>query len=241
MFDRCKTRGFELFEGDFLTTSSNNTTALSESNKRVLVDTISALHDANAPLDKIERVLSRDRQLSQKVLNIVNSAATGIVREVESLRQAIMLIGLDKLKNIANVLILSNLKHKPHELTVIALTRAHMCESLALTLNNRARSDSYFTVGLASTLSAFLDEPLSKILPIIGLEMPTVNAIMEGSGNEGKLLSIVKAYEQAEWHLLDWHYLDTHQLDIATINRCYLESLEWVSTMMQNLGVNNEH
>jgi len=241
MFNHCKLVGFELFEGDFLTKADMDNEQLTADAEHRLIETMAALHDANAPLDKIERILARDRHLSQKVLSIVNSAATGIVREVESLRQAIMLIGLDKLKNIANLLILSNIKHKPHELTVIALTRAHMCEALALVMNNRARCDSYFTAGLVSTLDAFLDAPLPELLEKIGLPINMVNAILHKEGNEGALLKTVKAYEQAQWNLLDWEYLNAHRLDAETINRCYLESLEKVTTMMHTLGVNPEH
>lgn len=245
LFEYCKTVGFDLFEGDFLTQPRlpkvpiKPNTPLADT-KRTLMAMMSALHDTNAPLDKIERVLAHDRQLSQKVLSMVNSAATGIVREVESLRQAIMLIGLDKLKNIANLLILANIKDKSHELTVLALTRAHLCELLALTINSRARSDNYFTVGLVSTLDAFLDEPIAELLNSMGMQNNLAEAILNYTGTEGVLLKIVIAYEQARWELIDWTVLEGYGINADTLNRRYLESLEWVSEMMHSLGIQGE-
>lgn len=245
-FEHCKKLGFDLFEGDFLTQptitdKSAKISAQQAESKLKLIEMMSALHNANAPLDKIERVLSHDRQLSHKVLSLVNSAATGVVREVESLRQAIMLIGLDKLKNIANLLLLANIKDKPHELSVLALTRAHMCEVLALSIDSRARSDSFFTVGLVSIMDAFLDEPLNTLLDSMGIQQHLVDAIIHHAGNEGALLKIVKAYEQAQWHNIDWAYLDAHDISAEILNRRYMETLEWVSEMMHSMGVNSEN
>lgn len=245
LFEHYKNVGVNLFAGDFLTQpnipdSAKKITTQQTESKRTLMEMLSTLHDANAPLDKIERVLAKDRQLSQKVLSLVNSAATGIVREVESLRQAIMLIGLDKLKNIANLLLLANIKEKPHELTVIALTRAHMCEVLALSINSRARSDSFFTVGLVSMMDAFLDEPLGVLLNSMGIQHNLIDATLNYAGSEGALLKIVKAYEQAAWNDIDWAYLDAHYINAEMLNRRYLESLEWVSEIMHSLGVYEE-
>ena len=68
-----------------------------------MLQLLSALYDQDVPIEKIERMIARDTLLSFKLLRLVNSAAFGLSRNIESLRQAIMLLGLNKLRNWVNL------------------------------------------------------------------------------------------------------------------------------------------
>ena len=147
MFEQCKALGFDLFQGYFLAKPRVITGRKISENKQSVLQLLSALHDMDVPIEKVERMIARDTLLSFKLLRLINSAAFGLSRDVGSLRQAIMLLGFNKLRNWVNLLALSNLSGKPHELSVAALTRARMCELIASKMNQRNRVDSYFTVG----------------------------------------------------------------------------------------------
>jgi EAL and modified HD-GYP domain-containing signal transduction protein len=167
----------------------------------------------------------------------VNSAAFGLSRDVESLRQAIMLLGLNKLRNWVNLLALSNLSGKPHELSVAALTRARMCELIASKMNQRNRPDAYFTVGLLSTLDAFLDTPLKELLSNLSLSESLNQAMLTHAGPEGLVLHIVQAHEQGQWQDIDWDHLAGLGLTPDHIAHIYVESLHWVAETMNTLGL----
>jgi c-di-GMP phosphodiesterase len=237
MFEQCKTLGFDLFQGYFLARPKVISGRKISENKQTVLQLLSTLHDPNAPIDKIERMIARDPLLSFKLLRLVNSAAFGLSRDVESLRQAIMLLGLNKLKNWVNLLALSNLGGKPHELSVAALTRARMCEMIATKINSRLRPDSYFTVGLLSTLDAFLDVPLEELLSKLSLSEPLNQAMLQHLGPEGLILKIVKAHELGLWDAIDWHYLESQGVLPESISAIYLEALTWVEETMSNLGI----
>lgn len=238
MFDECKALGFDLFQGYFLARPQIITGRTISENKQSVLQLLSALHDPNIPIDKIERMIASDPLLSFKLLRLVNSASFGLNREVDSLRQAIMLLGFNKLRNWVNLLALSNLGGKPHELSVTALTRARLCELISGKLAGNGRGDSFFTVGLLSTLDAFMDMPLEKLLTHLSLSESLNQAILNYEGLEGMALKTVLANEAGQWNKIDWDYLGNHGIDPGTLAELYVETLAWVTETMDNLGVN---
>ncbi|HSX51091.1 MAG TPA: HDOD domain-containing protein [Cellvibrio sp.] len=237
MFEQCKALGFDLFQGYFLAKPRVITGRKISENKQSVLQLLSALHDPDIAIDKIERMIARDTLLSFKLLRLVNSAAFGLRRNVDSLRQAIMLLGLGKLKNWVNLLALSNLSGKPHELSVAALTRARMCEMISTQLKQQSRPDTSFTVGLLSTLDAFLDMPLDELLRNLSLSEALNQAMLAHAGPEGMVLQLVQAHEQGHWQEIDWAHLETLGLTPEILAEIYVNSLHWVAETMNSLGV----
>uniref|UniRef100_UPI001EE77CFB EAL and HDOD domain-containing protein n=1 Tax=Cellvibrio sp. OA-2007 TaxID=529823 RepID=UPI001EE77CFB len=237
MFEQCKALGFDLFQGYFLAKPRVITGRKISENKQSVLQLLSALHDQDVPIEKIERMIARDTLLSFKLLRLVNSAAFGLSRNIESLRQAIMLLGLNKLRNWVNLLALSNLSGKPHELSVAALTRARMCEMIATKMNQRNSPDTYFTVGLLSTLDAFLDSPLEELLRSLSLSESLNNAMLTHAGPEGMVLQVVQAHEQGHWQNINWPQLAALGLTPNLIAEIYVDSLHWVAETMNSLGL----
>ena len=237
MFEACKDMGFDLFQGYFLAKPQILTGKKIAENKQSALMLLSALQNPDVPLDKIERMIASDTILSFKLLRLVNSAAFGLNREIESLRQAIILLGLNKLRNWVNLLVLSNLGGKPHELSVAALARARMCEQLANHLPAHKRTDSFFTAGLFSILDAFLDTPMAKLLETLSLSKPITSAILNFDGDEGKILHTVQAYEKGAWSEIDWRFLDSQEISPELLSTIYVEAIKWVTDTMAGLGV----
>ncbi len=240
MFEHCKMLGFDLFQGYFLAKPKVITGKKVSENKQSVLQLLAALHDPNISIEKIERMIARDTLLSFKLLRLVNSAAFGLSRSVDSLRQAIMLLGLNKLKNWVNLLALSNLSGKPHELSIAALTRARMCELIAAEINQQSRPDSFFTVGLLSTLDAFLDTPLKDLLASLSLSEGINKAMLEHSGPEGMVLEVVQLHEQGDWEKIDWQTVGKTGLTPDRLAEIYVSSLRWVAETMNTLGLSTE-
>jgi EAL and modified HD-GYP domain-containing signal transduction protein len=237
MLEFCKSAGFDLFQGYFLARPQIISGRKMSDNKQSVLQLLSALQDPDVPVDKIEKMLARDTVLSFKLLRLVNSAAFGLARKVDSLKQAIMLLGLNKIKNWVNILAMSNLGDKPHELSVSALTRARMCELIANQLNGKLKVDGFFTVGLLSTLDAFMDAPMATLLDSISLSQHINDAILKQLGNEGKVLEIITYYEKGDWDNIDWDYLTTNNISAEKLAQIYVETLEWVDKTVNELGI----
>src|SRR5690606_30277728 len=97
----------------------------------------------------IERVILTDSVLVFKILRMANSALFHLQREITSIRQALTLLGMDRVRSWAQLLALSNLENKPAALYVTAMVRARLGELLAKRSNHPALSaDQQFTIGL---------------------------------------------------------------------------------------------
>lgn len=240
MLEKCMEMGFDLFQGYFLAKPKVITGKKLKENHQSVLRLLSALHDPDVSLDTVELFIARDALLSFKLLRLVNSAAFGLSRNVSSLHQAIMLLGLNKLKSWVYLLTLSGLNGKPHELSITALTRARLCEDIAARAFPQTRLDSFFTVGLLSTLDAFLDAPLCEILSDLSLEESINQAILGFEGPEGAVLKVVHAYEQGRWDDIDWAYLESLGIDATDLGDIYVKSLRWVSNIMSDLAEVNE-
>ncbi len=240
MLEFCKSMGFDLFQGYFLARPQIITGRKMSDNKQSVLQLLSALQDPDVPVEKIERMIARDTVLSFKLLRLVNSAAFGLARKIDSLKQAIMLLGLNKIKNWVNILAMSNLGDKPHELSVAALTRARMCELIANQLNGKSNADGYFTVGLLSTLDAFMDLPMANLLESISLSKHINDAILNQLGSEGKVLEITTHYEKGEWDKIDWSYLNQNGISADQLAQIYVDTLEWVDKTINDLGITDK-
>lgn len=237
MLERCKALGFDLFQGYFLARPKIISGRKISESKQAVLQLLAALHDPEVSILRVEQLLSQDPVLSYKLLRLVNSAAFALPRTIESLRQAITLLGLDIIKNWVNLLAMANLGNKPTELSVAALTRARMCEALAKIMRNEARQDAFFTVGLLSTLDAFMDVPLDVLLSNLSLSRELSEALLQHRGDEGRILDVVEHYEQGAWEAIDWTYLESVGITPSQLSQAYLEALEWVSQTMDQIGL----
>lgn len=238
MLEFCKEAGFDLFQGYFLARPKVIKGRKITENKQAVLQLLSVLHDPDVSLEQIEQLIARDPMLSYKLLRLVNSAAFALPRTIESLRQAITLLGLNIIKNWVNLLAMANLGDKPAELSIAALTRARMCEIIAASMTGKKRQDTFFTVGLLSTLDAFMDAPLEVLLSNISLSEQLNEALLKHLGDEGKVLDIVEHYERAEWDKIDWSYLQSRNITPDSLSHIYLDALTWVTTTMDTMGIN---
>ncbi len=237
MLEFCMDAGCDLFQGYFLAQPKIIRGRRVAENKQAVLQLVSALHNPDVPMEQIEKLIARDPALSYKLLRLVNSAAFALPRTVESLRQAVTLLGLNIIKNWVNLLAMANLGDKPMELSIAALTRARMCEMIAHHINQRQRQDTFFTVGLLSTLDAFMDAPLIELLENLSLSDQLKKALLAHLGEEGKVLDIVEHYERAEWDAIDWRFLQDRHISSQSLSQIYLESLRWVATTAESAGI----
>lgn len=222
-FELCLRMGFEYFQGYFMQQPKvMRATSLSTSHAPTLL-LLASLYRAEVDLDEIEEIIAHDVSLSYKLLRYLNSPLFPVRRQVDSIRQALIYLGVEELRSWAALIVLSAVKGKPQELMVVLATRAKMCELLAegLQLPN---PKSYFTIGLFSGLDALLDAPLSEILEQLALGDELAGALLQRSGEGGRILKSVLKYEQGSWT-----QLEQMQLSHALLLESYLGGLRWAS------------
>lgn len=221
--------GGDYFQGYFL--SSPQVVAgrrLGTSQQAVLQ--ILAELQTTADLHEIAELIRRDVALSYKLLNFINSAHFALPRRIDTVEQAVVLLGLEPIKRWVSLLMLSTERQKrPKELIKIALIRARMCELLAAATNN-ADSNQAFLIGLFSNLDALLGVPLAEILKALPLA-EEVQAGLSHQGPLGEILSCTLNYER--WQLAG---ACCSGLSLTTIGRIYLDSLAWAQQVYSRLA-----
>ncbi|MDO3386402.1 HDOD domain-containing protein [Gilvimarinus sp. SDUM040013] len=228
MLEQCKAMGCDMFQGYFLERPAIIEGHRLNESKQAVLQLLAKLNEANVAFTDVEEIISRDPVLSFKLLRLVNSAAFGLPRTIESLRQALTLLGLKIIKNWIGLLAMAKLGDKPAELSAQALTRAKLCELMAAQTRPESQCDTFFTAGLLSMLDAFMDSPLESVLAEIQLSEELKAALLDYSGEEGNFLRTVIHYEHGEWNAIDWDYLKTKDLDPGSLSTLYLQTLCWV-------------
>ena len=224
-FTYYKTLGFEYFQGYFFCRPDVVKGQRSPTNRLVILELLAKLQHPETTFHELEALISRDVSLSYKVLRAANAAIYSQARKVESIHQALRLVGLTAMTNIVSLFLLANIDDKPHELLITAMVRAKMCEQLAR-LMQQGNSATFFIVGLLSVLDAFMDRPMPDILPALPLADEIVEALLAHEGMLGATLHCVLAYEQGDWEAV--HNLGCPR-DLLV--KTYLEALMWATEM----------
>jgi EAL and modified HD-GYP domain-containing signal transduction protein len=221
-FEFCKELGFDLYQGYFLAKPRLVQGQRIPTNKLAILDLLAKLRDPAVRIVDLEETIRNDVALSYKLLRYVNSSAFAIRRKIESVQQAIVLLGLECVRKMVTLIALSGMDDKPLALTVTAVLRARMCELLAEALG-RDDSEMFFTAGLFSTLDVLMDSSMSEIVKELPLSNDLQNALVANEGVLGSALSCVISCELGEWD--DAHCLT---LEPSQIRHASMEAIRWV-------------
>lgn len=234
VFEHCKQLGFSLFQGYFLCRPQIIEGTSIPSNKLVVMRLMGEIQNPEVSMAELETIIANDPALSVKLMRIFTTAQYATRAKVDSIRKAIVLLGLQKLKSWACLIALSRLSDKPSELIMMTLTRAKMLELIAQKMKADG-VDSYFTTGLFSTIDAFFDQDKFAILETLPLEARVNDAILKFEGESGKILQAVVDFEQGHWQQVDWALLRDKGIDEPTMEAAYLEALSWATSIMRSL------
>src|SRR5690606_18722551 len=128
-FRRAASLGFDLVQGYFFCEPEVITRRTLLSNQAVCLHLLAELAKPTLDLARIEAVVKSDVALSIALLRYLNSAAMGLGHRIDSIRQALVMLGERPLRRwgfLASIHALG--KGKPHQLLLTALVRARFCE-----------------------------------------------------------------------------------------------------------------
>lgn len=141
-----------------------------------------------------------DVALSYKLLHFANSPAVGLSRAVESVDQAVMVLGRNELYRWLSVLLLSASEGRgtSKALQEIALARARLFEGLA---EHRGDAENHppaalFTVGLLSLMDVLLQRPMAELLQPLRLSVAARQALLDKSGPWANYLQLAADLER---------------------------------------------
>ena len=230
MYTLCKDIGFDCFQGFFFCRPQLVTQKHIPTNKAVALNLLNKLQQPDIDFVELESILAQDITLSYKFLRYINSAAFSLRREIDSIKDAITLLGLSNTRNWVSMILMSrSVDSKPDELIATAMIRGKMCELLAEQHKPGIKSQM-FIVGLFSVLDALMDMEMIDLLDTIILSSPIKLALLDHSGDHGAILDQVLQYEQFNWGDLMKTGIQSHIFTDA-----YLEAVNWTKAQIEGL------
>lgn len=226
-FRDCLDLGFHYFQGYFLSRPRTVRGAAIPTSRLPTVRLLAAIQKPELEVGELERIIATDVGLSYRLLRYLNSAYYQLQRPLDSIRQAILYLGLHELRRWASLMAIASVDDKPSELISMLTVRARMCELLGHELH-AGDGDTFFTVGLFSGLDAVLDVPLSEVVAELPLSRDVHQALLHRQGPAGTVLDCVLHYESGDW---DW--LQFHEYPSETVIQAYLDAIDWTRSILE--------
>ena len=230
-FEFLKDLNFDYYQGYFFAKPVVVKGKGLESNQLAILRLISRVHDPEFVVAELSEIISTDISLSHKILKFINSAATGLAVQVESIQQAVVLLGIKTIRNWVSIVSLATGTNKPNELGNLALVRARTCENLARA-SRQTGPESFFTVGLFSVLEAMMDQPLVQLLEELPFPKELKMALLEMQGSQGQALSCAMAMETNNFESI--RFMD---MELAELSSLYLDALIWSDQQLKAMNL----
>ena len=228
-FEFCQKLGFDFFQGYFLSKPRIVKSQSLPTNKLAVLNLLAVLQNSDSDIEELEEAISFDVSMSYKILKLINSAFFNLTREIESIRQAIVIIGRNQLRSWASMLAMASLDDRPSEVIHIAMVRGKMCELLAEQINYD-QAEMFFTVGLFSALDILMEREIPDLIKPLPLSEEVVSALLHRKGLLGEALNCVLAYEKSDFDNVTFQNLEGNDIFVANV-----EAVSWANMVVDTL------
>lgn len=230
----CGTWGFNYFMGPFLATQDGEEQEKGFDQSRIVVIELLNKLRADADAKELGNIAKRDPGIAFHLLSLANSPAAGLTQPVQSLEQAIMVLGRSLLYRwlVVSMFRVGQARERDETLLEIALARARFLELIGQSSLPQNRCDELFLVGLISLFDLLFSMPLQRILQKISVSEDVRRVLLNSEGPYGRFLMLAIAVEkgQAEQAL---KLASSLGIDAETLGKTSQSALAWAETAMR--------
>ncbi|MCM2131712.1 EAL and HDOD domain-containing protein [Larsenimonas rhizosphaerae] len=222
-YEQCMQAGIDLFQGYFLARPAPVHGKQLDMNHAGILKLLKVLNSPDVTTLEVTRIIERDPALSVQLLKLVNSAYYQRATDIVSIRQATLLLGLQRIRSLASLMALTRTSQTGTALPHMALTRAFLAFELAAQFDSDTQ-ESAFMVGLFSYLDAFFSIPVEQLLEAIPLHDNIRSALLHHEGVLGLLLETSRLYEQDQWISIRWPTLAEYNITPEYVHKCFQQA-----------------
>lgn len=193
----CHTWHFEGFQGLFALRGAPRPDQHQADPHKVQLLNLMRLVQSDAETPEIAAGLKQDPLLTFRILRYLNSPALGLSHQIESIHQAITILGRQRLARWLAVLLFSVREPDFADWLLVesALTRGRLMELLGAESLPGHAHDPLFITGIFSCLDRLLRRPMAEALALLPLPAEVRAALLNDSGPYADLLALAKASE----------------------------------------------
>jgi EAL and modified HD-GYP domain-containing signal transduction protein len=201
-FKTCLDLGFDFFQGYYFA-KPVIMSGKKLSPSQLAVMELMTLVTSDADNVEIERAIKKDVSLALNLLRLVNTPAVGARQRIDSLSQAVTILGRRQLQRWLQIMLYAEPSKRGHSMTpllMLATTRGRLLELLAHKLRPSQHhvADIAFTVGIMSLMDTLFGIPMAEILTQIPVVDEVSEALMWRGGFFGDLLKLAECIERIE-------------------------------------------
>ncbi len=226
-FEHARKLGFHYFQGYFFARPESLHIVEIASNKISLLNLLAEINRPQTTVDRLEQIIAADVAVSYKLLRYINSAFFYLLKQVDSIRQAIIYLGEREIRRFVTLVIVSELAaDKPAELVRLSVIRARWCELMAENSQRTQETAEFFLLGLFSLIDAILDKPMAQMMERLPLSDEVKEALTGETGAHAPFLLAMLSYEKGQSKECLRH-LRSIRVDPAKVYDFYLEAVKF--------------
>lgn len=231
-YEEAKKLGYLLFQGYFFAEPEIIKSKDIPLNYPLHMRLLHRLNEPEPDIDEISLLIMHDLSLSYKLLRYINSLAFGIPEQIKSIKQAVMLMGLNEARRWLRILLLHHLgdgqgKGRERALVDTSLTIAKICELLAK-YKKKPNSDEYFLTGMFSLLNVILKRRWDHVLPKLSLSDEIANTLRGEETEIQPYLRLSDAIVRFAWDEVD-KYAKKLEIPVSELSKISIEAHKWAN------------
>lgn len=233
-FDRCARAGFDCFTGTFFKQPENVTVGQMVPGTISKFKLMEAIERPDPDFSDLAAVIQADVSVSFRLLSYLNSAHFAFKQKIDSIRDAITLLGWQNMKTWLRISILAEVSENRHASELIFLS-AWRGKFLSQIVRDHAfwgfDPDVMGMLGTFSLLDALMNRPMTEITRYLPLSDKLKGALRCESNNEYvPLLRLAERFEDADFSGCGEMILRLG-LDRERVNRAYYAAMDFADAL----------
>jgi c-di-GMP phosphodiesterase len=233
MFDAARADGYTLFQGYFFCKPKTLSSVALPASRLAHLHVLAEINRPELTVMALEEIVKHEPSLTYRLLRCVNSASTGLHQEIHSIRQAIVLLGVDRIRKWASVWALAGLNGRGcSEVVTLAVLRARCCELLGDRIGEGSGAE-FFLLGLCSLLDTMLGRTLSSVVDGLPLSEETRSALLGQDNASRRVLDAVIMHERGAWAQAE-AAAERAGISAADVAAAHADAIRWGRQLSQN-------
>jgi EAL and modified HD-GYP domain-containing signal transduction protein len=230
-FQAARDIGFTLFQGPFFKEPEYVRDRKLASNAVSRLNLLRLMETEDPDFKALGEAIRTDVSISFRLLAYLNSPWFGLRQNIQSIDQAVRMLGWLKLKSWLRAVLIVDMAGKdevPQELAVLSLQRAKFFELLTTHYDYWGfDTGALFLMGLFSLMDAILGMPMISLVELLPLGAKLKSVLTGDPNSEYRpLFRLLECLEDADWPALE---VQTQKLfmDINQIKDTFAQARDW--------------
>ncbi len=246
----CRQLGFQMFQGYYFAKPEVMSVKRAEPGKASLLKLLSLTtrddsshdnYDDENNIDEIEKEFKHLPGLSYNLLRMVNSGHDNFPQKINSIKQAIKVMGLKQLQKWIQLLLYTSNQAEDSTLNTVtqtAVTRGKLMELIATI--ERPHDKNYqeraYLIGMLSLLDELLGIEMHKIVDKLGISDDMSRALLTRHGRLGQALKLIEAKEKGETSSIQTLVSELGFLSMNEFSNIETQALGWINRMGETIN-----